>query len=173
MAVIKVDNIAPVADAVAEAAVLIMVEPFGMRGAENRIRGGVVIHNVDDALHSVRMDRVNKFSEVLCCAEFRIDRAVIRDRIGGAEGTLALNGSDRMDGHEPDDIRAERADFGELLFDSAKTALLRIIADKYLIHYHVSQTFLSLFSHVDLPDALLIVIVHVLFAFVKPISGIV
>ena len=100
--------IRPVADPVSEGAVGLMEKPLGMLPRQNGIRRGVVIYDVDYKAHTALMYLARKLAEIVDCAEFRINGAVIADSIGRAEAALSLSLADGMDRHKPYDIRAER-----------------------------------------------------------------
>ena len=84
------------------------------------------------------MDRLYQRLEVLHRPEFRVDGAVVADGVGRAERALALDRTDRVNGHQPDDIRAQRLDIIKPFGDLIEGALLTEIADKHLIHHHIS-----------------------------------
>ena len=73
----------------------------------------MVVHHVDDTLHSARVDLFYQRLEVLHRPEFQVDGAVIADGVGRAERALALDRTDRVNGHQPNDIRAQRLDLVE------------------------------------------------------------
>ena len=50
--IIEIQHVGPIAVAIAEAAVLLAVEVFGMLTEQHRIVGGVVVNDVDNAAHS-------------------------------------------------------------------------------------------------------------------------
>ena len=147
MAVVQVDNVRPVTDAVAEAAVRLVEEPFGVVFRQPGIRGGVVIHHVDDALHAVGVDVVHQALEVLQGAEFRIHRPVIPDGVGAAQ--LALPGllSQRMDGQQPDDIRSQGLNPVQILPNALKGTLTAVIADVYRVKHLIAVRLWCVLCH--------------------------
>ena len=64
-------------DAVAETAVGLMIKPLGMLTRQDGVRRSVVIYDVDNALHAIRVNVIDQALEVFHCTEFGIDRAII------------------------------------------------------------------------------------------------
>ena len=102
----------------------------------------MVIDHVDDALHALSVDRADKALEVRHAAELGVDLAVVAYRVGRAESTLPRLPADRVDRHEPDDIRAEGFYLVKAALNRGEGAFVAEIADEYLIHHLISQCFL-------------------------------
>ncbi len=75
--VIQIHNIRPVAHMVSEAAIGLVIEPFGMILHQPGIGRSVIVHHIDDALHAQAVDILHQRPEVLHGAVLRIHRPVI------------------------------------------------------------------------------------------------
>ena len=108
--VIEVDHVRPVTHFVAGFPIRAAIEKVGVLPIKRRVWGRVVIHNVDHAFHAPGVDFPHERFKIVHRAVSRIDASVVAVRIRAAECSLFASNADGMDGQEPDDIRAQRAD---------------------------------------------------------------
>ena len=108
--VVEVDDVRPVADLVPEGAVFPVVEPGRMLLGKDGVGRGVIVDHVDDTLHPGPVDGVHQGLEVINGPVVRIHSPIVFDGIGGPAGSLSRFFSDRVDGHEPDDVGAQGLD---------------------------------------------------------------
>ena len=106
---------------------------------QDGVRRGVVVDHVDDAFHAAGMDGLYQVEEVLPRAVFRVDGPVVADGVGAAQRALAALRADGMDGHEPQDVRAESADTVQVALQGAERALRRVTADKDAVNDLMGQ----------------------------------
>ena len=71
--------------------------------------------------------------QVVKGAELRIDLVVVLHGIWAAEGALAVQFADGMDGHEPDDTDTKFLQAGKFLFRSLQCACLGELAQVHLV----------------------------------------
>ena len=114
---------------------------------QHGVRRGVVIHHVDDALHAPGVDGVHQMDEILPRAVLRVDAAVVLNGVGAAQGALAALHADGMDGHEPDDVRAQAAQAVQIALQRPEGAILRVVADKDAVDHLMQQVFVGVFRH--------------------------
>ena len=107
----------------------------------------MVVHDVDDALHAAAVDLVHEVNKVLHGAVFRIDGAVVAVGIGTAEAALFIQHADGVDGHEPDDVRAEGADAVEVRLHRTEGSLRCVTADIELIDHAAAQRGIGVDCH--------------------------
>ena len=105
--VVQVHNIPPLFDLGLGLTVLIPVEPLGMFNRQNRVRGSVIVNNINNALHPALMDLFCQPYKVFYRSEIRVDGAIIRDRIGRTYASFPSDLTDGMNRHEPDDVRPQ------------------------------------------------------------------
>ena len=147
VAVVQIRHVPPVAEAVAERAVGLVVEPFGVVFGQPGVGRGVVIDDVDDALHAAGVDGVDQMAEIVERAELGVDSAVVTDGIWAAEAPLAVFLAGGMDGQQPDDIRAEGLDAVKVGLHGGEGALFGVIADVDGIQDLIAQGFFRIDSH--------------------------
>ena len=145
--IVEINHIRPLADLVATPAAGLLVEEFRVFGHKCRVGRGVVIHHVDDALHAARVDFIHQMFEILHRAVFGVHGAVVAVCIGAAEAALFILHADGVDGHEPDDIHAQRADAVEIGLDGAEGALTCVVTDVDFINDALTQRKIGMFSH--------------------------
>ena len=126
--VVEVDDVGPVAHAVAWPAVGLVVEELGMMLPEHGIGGGVVVHHVDHAAHSIGVDGVDEGEKIVERSVLGIDGAIVSVGVGAAEFALSVEHPDWMDGHEPDVVGTEGGDARQVGDDRAKRALGGVVA---------------------------------------------
>ena len=114
---------------------------------QHGVRRGVVIHHVDDALHTPPVDSVHQMDKVLPCAVFRVDAPVVLNGVGTAQRALAALCTDGMDGHKPDDVRAQPVQTIQIVLQRPERALLRVVADKDAVDYLMQQVLIRVFCH--------------------------
>lgn len=85
----------------------------------------MVIDHVDDALHAPVVDGVDQMPEIIQRAEFGVHGAVVADGVGAAERALAVLFAGRVNGQQPDDVRAERLDAVEVRLHGSERCPLR------------------------------------------------
>ena len=152
--VIQVNDVTPVPDMVAKGAVRFVIEPFRVVLPQPGVRRGMVVDDINHALHAVRMNGIHQGPEVVHGAEFRIDSPVVPDRIGTAQGSLPVQLTERMNRHEPDDVRPKIPDAVQILLHLSKRAFLAVIADKNTVHHPVSEPRIRISRHrVSFPPA--------------------
>ena len=118
-----------------------------MFGSQHGIRRGVVIHHVDDTLHAPVVDGVYQMAQVVDGAHVRVHCPVVPDGVGAAHGALAALLADGMNGHQPQDIRAQRPQAVKIALQSAEGALLRVSANKNTVNYLMSQLQIGVVCH--------------------------
>ena len=150
-AVIQIDHIRPIPHLVAGLAVRVVIKVFRMLHIQRRIRRSMVIHNIDHALHSVRMDLLHKRPEVRHCAVSGIHASIVAVRVGAAERPLLPRNADGMDRHQPNNIRSKRTDAVKIVRNSAKCPFRRVIADVNGINDLVLQSRIGLKRHICFP----------------------
>ena len=156
MAVIQIGHVPPVAEAVAERAVRLVEEPLGVMLCKPGIGGRVVIDHVDDALHAPVVDGVDQTLEIVQRAELGVHGAVVTDGVGAAERALSVLFAGRMDGQQPDDVRAERLDAVEIRLHGGEGARFGIIADIDGVQNLIADRFFCIDSHKNsLPNNIL------------------
>ena len=129
--VVQVNDVGPVAVAVAGSALGVVVEKLRVRLIEHRVRRGVVIYHIDHDLHAARVDLVHQLLEVLQRAVGGVYAAVVPVCVGAAEAPLLPLNADGVDGHEPDDVRPEGADAVQIGDNGAEGPLRGMRADIY------------------------------------------
>ena len=108
--VIEVNDVRPVAHFVAGLSVCAVIEKVRVLPIKRRVRGCMVIHNVDHAFHASGVNFLHERFEIVHRAVGGVDASVVAVRVRAAERSLFARNTDGMDGQEPDDIRAQRAD---------------------------------------------------------------
>ena len=126
--VVKVDDVGPVAHMVAGFAVRAPVEPLGVRLPQHGVGRGVVVHNVDHALHALVVDGVDQRAEVIHGAVLGVDGAVVAVGVRRPQRALAGDLPDGVDGHEPDGVDAQRANARQVGDEGAEGSLWRVVA---------------------------------------------
>lgn len=147
--IVQIDNVRPVGGLVAEASVRLPVIKLRVLGDVHRVRRRVVVHHIDDALHAARVDRVHERLEIFKRAVLGIDRAVIAVRVGTAETALFALLADGVDGHEPDDIRSQRADAVKIGDHGAERPLRRMVAHIHAVNDLLAQRRTCILCHSD------------------------
>ena len=137
--VVQIHHIGPVPHLVAPAAVGLAIVILRVQGHQGGVRGGVVIHHVDDALHAIIVNGVHQVEEVLQGAVLRVHRAIVPVGIGAAHAALAVGFPDGVDGHQPQDVRAQGPDPGQIRLHGPEGALGRVAADVQLIDHAAAQ----------------------------------
>ena len=127
--VVEVDHVRPVTIAVAGPAVGAVIEIFRVGLVQHRVGRGMVIYHVDQHFHTARVDLVDEGLEVLHSSVGGVYITVVAVCIGAAETALLALRADGMDGHEPDDVRAEGADAVQIGDHGAEGSLRRVRAD--------------------------------------------
>ena len=89
----------------------------------------MVIDHIDDALHAPVVDGINQVPEIVQRSELGVHGAVVTDGVGAAERAFAMLFAGRVDGQQPDDVRAERPDTVEVRLHGGEGARFGIIAD--------------------------------------------
>ena len=74
---------------------------------KGRVRCGVIIHHINDALHAFFVDCRNQCSEILHSSVAGIDCPVVSVGIGTAETPLFVFLADGMNRHKPYNVGAE------------------------------------------------------------------
>ena len=107
------------------------------------------------------MNGIHQFPEILQCSQFGIDPPVILNGIRTAQASFPVDPADGMNRHEPDDIRPERPDSGQIGNHGEECPLFRKISYEHGIDHltakfnagitcHITQPFLSLIRTVTL-----------------------
>ena len=115
--------------------------------AQLGIGRGMIIHHVDDALHTPGVDGIHQVAKILHGAIGRVDAAVVAVGIGTAEAALLPLHADGMDGHEPEDVRAQAADAVQIGLKGAEGALGRMVAHIDGIDQCIAQGKGRIFCH--------------------------
>ena len=130
LGVVQIDDVRPVTHAVTEGTVCFLIEPFRMILGQPGIGGGVVVDNIDDTLHAVSVDIINQTLEIIHGTEFGIDSTIIGNGIGTAQATFTSLHTQRVNGHQPDNIGSQGFDPIKILPDTFEGSLLAVVADK-------------------------------------------
>ena len=146
--IVQIDHVRPIADLVSALSIGLLIEKFRMLGNERGVGRGVIIDHVDHALHAALVNFIDQMDKVLHRAVFGVDRAIIPVGIGAAEAAFLVQTADGMDGHEPDDIHAQRTDAVEIRLNGAKRALGRVAADIQLIDDAAAQGRIGIDCHI-------------------------
>ena len=147
LAVVQVDHIGPVADLVAGPALRRFVKPLRVLTVEHGVRRGVVIYHVDDALHAPLMDLFHQAAEVLHGAVGRVHIPVVPVGVGAAQAALLALDADGVDGHEPDNVRAQGLDPVQIRNHREECPLLRVAADINGIDHLILQSGVGIGRH--------------------------
>ena len=147
VAIVEVDDVCPVAHLIAGLAIRAVIEELRMLGVERGVRRGVVVDDVDHALHAALVDLVHERLEIVHRAIGGIDSTVVAVGIRAAEAAFFALHADRVDRQEPDDVRAESLDAVEIGDDRAERALRRMGADVDGVNDLILQVQISIDSH--------------------------
>ena len=147
VAIVEVDDVCPVAHLIAGLAIRAVIEELRMRGVERGVRRGVVVDDVDHALHAALVNLIHERLEIVHRAIGGIDSTVVAVGIRAAEAAFFALYADRVDRQEPDDVRAESLDAIEIGDDRAERALRRMGADVDGVNDLILQVQISIDSH--------------------------
>ena len=91
----------------------------------------MIINNVHHKLHPSFMDFARQMFQLFSCTVFRIYASVIGDRVGTAQGSLFIFLSNRVNRHQPYNIRSQRPDPVQILFHSGKIPFCGMVSYIY------------------------------------------
>ncbi len=124
-----------------------MVEPLGMLRRQHRVRRGMVVNHVDDALHPQPVGLVHQAVEVVQRAVLRVHPPVVPDGVRAAQHPLAGLFPDGVDGQQPDHVRTQLPDTGQIPPHPLKGALLGVVTHKNGVDYLVPPGLFRVFRH--------------------------
>ena len=101
-----------------------MIEPFGMVLPSQESGGGVVIDHIDHQAHAQAVNLAGQALEILHCAVFLVDGAIIPDGIRAPKRPFSACLSDGMNGQKPEEYPPQIPDARKVLPDLFKRALL-------------------------------------------------
>ena len=104
----------------------------------------MVIDNVDDAAHSILVNRINQTHKILHRAVLRVDRAIIHDRVRASERALAPDDANGVNRHQPDDVCPKGPDTSKLSANAFKSSFTAELTDENRIHDLTAQ---NVFPH--------------------------
>ena len=146
--VVQVHDVPPVGHLAGGSSLLIPQEELRVVVGQDGVRRGVVVDHVDDAFHAAGVDGLHQVEEILPRTVFRVDGPVVADGVGAAQRALAALYPDGVDGHEPQDVRAESADAVQVALQGAERALRGVAADKDAVNDLMGQ---GLVCHESIP----------------------
>ena len=149
--IIQIDDIGPIADLIAGAAVFIVIIKLRMLLQQYRVGRGMIIHHIDHTFHAAPVDFLHQGSEVLHCAIGRVNTAVIAVCIRTAEAAFLSNNTDGVDRHEPDDVRPQRLDPVQIRNDREEGSLFGMRPDINGINHLLLQVDVGISRHDEPP----------------------
>ena len=145
--IVQIHHVGPVAHVIAHAAVTLPVEELRVLHRQHRVGRGMVIDHIDDALHAPAVNFIHQRLEILHGAVLRVDGAVVSVGIGAPHASLSPLLSDGVDGHEPDNVRAQRTDAIQIGNDGPEGTLGGMIAHVDGINHISAQADIGLLCH--------------------------
>ena len=147
MAIIQINDVRPLADSIAKAAVRPMIEPFGMVLRQPGVRRGVVIDHIDHQAHAQAVNLAGQALEILHCAVFLVDGAIIPDGIRAPKRPFSACLSDGMNGQKPENIHPQIPDARKVLPHLFKRALLAVLPYIYAVHHLLAKCLAGIPGH--------------------------
>ena len=145
--IVQVHHIGPVAHLVAAAAIRLIVEVVRMLRHQCGIGRGVVIHHINDALHTPLMDLLHQVQKILQCAVFRVHGAVVPVGIGAAQASFFVQLPNRVDGHKPYNIHPQCRYPVQVRLYRLKGPLRCVAAYIYFIDHAAPQRIVGIYGH--------------------------
>ena len=108
---------------------------------------GVVIHHINDALHTPLMDLLHQVQKILQCAVFRVHGAVIPVGIGAAQASFFVQLPNRVDGHKPYNIHPQCRYPVQVRLYRLKGPLRCVAAYIYFIDHAAPQRIVGIYGH--------------------------
>ena len=147
MAVIQINDVRPLADSIAKAAIRPVIEPFGMVLRQPGVRRGVVIDHVDHQAHAQAVNLAGQALKILHRAVFLIDGAIIPDGIRASKRALSAGFSDGVNGQEPENIHPEIPDARKVLPHLFKRTLFAVLPYIYAVHHLLTKCLAGICRH--------------------------
>ena len=151
VAVVEVDNIAPIRHTAGGIAIFIPQEELGMVVCQHGVGRGVVIDHINDELHPALVALPHQMLQILYRTHIGIHGTVVTDGVGAAYAALAVHLADGMDGHEPQNIHAERAQTVKVALQCAERTFGGMITDEHAVQHCVTQRQIRIFCHFRSP----------------------
>ena len=107
----------------------IPVEKVRVLVIKRRVRGRVVIHNVDHALHAAGVNFADQLLEIVHRAIGGVDASIVPVGIRAAERSFLAFDADGMNRQKPDDIGSQCADAVQIRNHRAERSLGRVVSD--------------------------------------------
>ena len=110
----------------------------------------MVGHPVEYHLHAHAVDAVDQGFELLHGTELRIDGFIIGNGVVTSQGSFPVLLANRIDRHKPKDLDAHFLKAREMLRESRKSSLRRVLADVHLVDigvFHPIERAFLLISH--------------------------
>ena len=145
--IVQVHHIGPVAHLIAAAAIRLIVEVVRMLRHQCGIGRGVVIHHINDALHTPLMDLLHQVQKILQCAVFRVHGAVVPVGIGAAQASFFVQLPNRVDGHKPYNIHPQCRYPVQVRLYRLKGPLRCVAAYIYFIDHAAPQRIVGIYGH--------------------------
>ena len=139
--VIEAAGVGPVIlpDGIAQGIALVEIGRF--LGHPDMVRGGLVGHPVEDHLEAQLVGLGEEVLEVSHGAELGVDLLVVGNGIVGAQGALALNRSDLIHRHQPEDVDTEFFQARQLGGHAVERGFRRELADVDFIDDRIVDPF--------------------------------
>ena len=147
--VVQIHHVPPVRHMAAGSALLIVEKPLRVGVRQNGIRRRVVVHHVDDALHAPDMDGAHQMAEILHGAVLRVHAPVVTDGVGTAQRALAAHLANRMDRHQPYNIRTQGAQSVQITFQRTEGALRCVVSHEHAVDQLMLQCLIRIHCHID------------------------
>ena len=107
----------------------------------------MIVNHVDHHLHPAFVDLITEVPEISHRPVCRVDRPVVPVGVGAAEASLFPFDSDRVDGHEPDDVGAQGFDPVKVRNDGIKGPFRGVDPDIDGINDLILQTRIGVVCH--------------------------
>ena len=120
-----------------EVAFPIAVIPVGMLFYDWIVPRTMVCNPIQNDVEALFMGGVNEAAEVVFGAEFGVYAEIVFDGIGAAQSAFAIDLSDGVDGHQPEDVDAEIFESGELRLRGLERPLGGELAGVYLVENRI------------------------------------
>ena len=147
--IIQIYYIPPIRHMAAGPTLLVPEKPLRVGLGQHRVRRRVVVHHVDNALHAAVVDGVHQMAEILHAAVLRVHAPVVTDGVGTAQRALAAHLANRMDRHQPYDIRTQGAQSVQITFQRTKGALRCVVSHEHAVDQLMLQCLIRIHCHID------------------------
>ena len=147
--IIQIYYIPPIRHMAAGPTLLVPEKPLRVGLGQHRVRRCVVVDDVDDALHAPDVDGVHQMAEILHGAVLQVHVPVVTDGVGTAQRALAAHLANRMDRHQPYDIRTQGAQSVQITFQRTEGALRCVVSHEHAVDQLMLQCLIRIHCHID------------------------